>query len=58
MTERMDLYLGVALALMFLGGCFLIVLSVREQFEKRRRERSWARLDSGHLQKASHDEPE
>jgi hypothetical protein len=37
----MDLYLRVAVALMFLCGCFVIVLSVREQLEKHRRQRSW-----------------
>ena len=37
----MDLYLGVAVTLMFVSGCFLIVLSLREQFEKRKRQRIW-----------------
>jgi hypothetical protein len=41
LTERMDLYVGVAVTLMFLAGCFLIVLSLREQFEKRKRQRIW-----------------
>jgi hypothetical protein len=41
LTERMDLYLGVAVTLMFLAGCFLIVLSLREQFEKRKCQRIW-----------------
>ena len=53
----MDLYLGVVLTLIFLSGCFLIVLSVREQLEKRRRERSWFRLSPGNPQKVGHDEP-
>jgi hypothetical protein len=26
---------------MFLAGCFLIMLSVREQFEKHKRQRTW-----------------
>ena len=29
LTERMDLYLGLVMTLMFLAGCVLIVLSVR-----------------------------
>jgi len=37
----MDLYLEVAVTSMFLAGCFLIVLSLREQFEKRKRQRIW-----------------
>jgi hypothetical protein len=37
----MDLYIAVAVTLMFLAGCFLIVLSLREQFEKRKRQRIW-----------------
>jgi hypothetical protein len=37
----MDLYLGVAVTLMFLAGCFLIVLSLREQFEKRKCQGIW-----------------
>jgi hypothetical protein len=41
LSERMDLYLGVAVTLMFVSGCFLIVLSLREQFEKRKRQRIW-----------------
>ena len=46
MTEQMDLYLAIIVTLMFLSGCFLIVLSVREQLEKRGRERSWIRVKS------------
>jgi hypothetical protein len=30
LSERMNLYLGVAVTLMFVSGCFLIVLSLRE----------------------------
>jgi hypothetical protein len=41
LSERMDLYLGAAVTLMFVAGCFLIVLSLREQFEKRKRQRIW-----------------
>jgi hypothetical protein len=41
LTEQMDLYLGVVVTLMFLSGCIVMVLSVREQLERRRRERSW-----------------
>ena len=37
MTEQMNVYLGMALSLMFMAGCFLIVVSVRERFEERRR---------------------
>jgi hypothetical protein len=39
LTEQMDLYIGVAATLMFLAGCFLVVVSVRERFEERRRWR-------------------
>jgi hypothetical protein len=39
LTERMDLYLGLVTTLMFLAGCVLIVLSVRERSEERRRWR-------------------
>lgn len=39
MTEQMDLYLGVIVALMFLSGCFVIVVSVRERSEELRRLR-------------------
>lgn len=46
MTEQMDLYLAIVVTLMFLSGCFLIVLSVREQLEKRGRERSWVGVRS------------
>ena len=42
MTERMDLYIGVAVTLMFLAGCFLVIVRVRERFEERRRQRGWA----------------
>ena len=41
MTEQMDLYLGLGVTLMFLSGCIVMFLSVREQLEKWRRERSW-----------------
>jgi len=36
-TEQMDLYIGVAATLMFLAGCLLVVVSVRERLEERRR---------------------
>jgi hypothetical protein len=39
--ERMHLYLGLAVTLMFVAGCYLIVLSLREQFGKRKRQRIW-----------------
>jgi hypothetical protein len=39
LTEQMDLYIGVAVILMFLAGCFLVVVSVRERFEEHRRWR-------------------
>ena len=41
MTEQMDLYIGVAVTLMFLAGCFLVVVRVRERFEERRRWQGW-----------------
>ena len=57
MTERMDLYIGVVVTLMFLAGCFLVVISVRERLEERRRQRVWNRRPSpGHAQKTIHDE--
>ena len=37
MTERIDIYIGVVVILMFLAGCFLIVLSARERTEERSR---------------------
>ena len=46
MTEQMNLYLAIIVTLMFLSGCFLIVLSVREQLEKRGRERCWVSAQS------------
>lgn len=46
MTEQMNLYFAIIVTLTFLSGCFLIVLSVREQLEKRGRERSWVRVES------------
>jgi len=42
LTERMELYVGVAVALMFLAGCFLVIVRVRERFEERRRQGGWA----------------
>ena len=51
----MDLYLGVAVTLMFVFGCFLIVLSLREQSEKRKRQRIWTSVKPGR-QKARHYE--
>jgi len=33
----MDVYLGVVVTLMFLFGCFLIVVSIRRRSEERRR---------------------
>ena len=41
LTERMDLYLGLVMTLMFLAGCVLIILSVRERSEERKRRRGW-----------------
>jgi hypothetical protein len=40
LTEQIDLYIGVAVTLMFLAGCFLVVVSLRERFEERRRWRA------------------
>ena len=37
LADRMELYLGVILTLMFLIGCFLTVVGLRERSEKRRR---------------------
>jgi len=37
MTEQMDVYLGLVLSLMFLAGCFLVVVSVRQRSAERRR---------------------
>jgi hypothetical protein len=37
-TEQMDLYIGVVVSLMFLAGCFLVVISARERSEERRRQ--------------------
>lgn len=37
LTERMELYLGVIVTVMFLIGCFLTVLGIRERSEQRRR---------------------
>lgn len=37
MTERIDIYIGVVVVLMFLAGCFLIILSARERTEERGR---------------------
>ena len=37
LTEQLELYLGVVVTLMFLAGCFLTVVSVRERSEERRR---------------------
>jgi hypothetical protein len=39
LTERMDLYIGVAVTLMFVAGCSLAVVSVRQRSEERRRWR-------------------
>jgi len=41
LSERMDLYLRVAVTLMFVAGSFLIVLNLREQFGKCKRQRIW-----------------
>ncbi len=55
LSERMDVYLGVAVTLMFLAGYLLIVLSLREQFEKRIARESGLQLSP---QKPSHHESE
>jgi hypothetical protein len=39
LTERIDLYVGVVVSLMFLAGCFLMIISVRERIEQRARGR-------------------
>lgn len=56
MTEQMNLYFAIIVTLTFLSGCFLIVLSVREQLEKRGRERSWYGLSPGAPQKVTRNE--
>jgi hypothetical protein len=38
-VSQMNLYLGVVVTLMFLSGCFLIVVSIRQRSEERRRWR-------------------
>jgi hypothetical protein len=37
--EQMDLYVGVIVTLMFLAGCFFIIVSVPERSEQRGRWR-------------------
>jgi hypothetical protein len=37
LTERMDVYLGVILTVMFLAGCFLVVVATRERTKARSR---------------------
>jgi len=54
----MDLYLGVAVTLMFMPGFFLIVLSLREQFEKRKRQRIWTSIKPRPPAKGRHHESE
>ena len=49
MTERMDLYLGVVVALMFLAGCFVSLVSIRERSEERRRWRGSTFVKAGPL---------
>jgi hypothetical protein len=51
-TERVDLYIGAVVTLMFLAGCFLVVVGMRERFKERRRERVWTAAEP--RQKASH----
>ena len=41
LTERMDLYIGAVATLMFLAGCVLTILSVRERSQERRRQRGY-----------------
>ena len=53
MTEQMDLYLGVVMTLMFLFGCFLTVLSIRQRSEERRRWLGSTMPGSGRTQKRS-----
>ena len=45
--ERIDLYLGVVVTLMFLAGCVLIVVSARERSEERRRWRGSTSVNTG-----------
>ncbi len=52
MTERVDLYIGVVVTLMFLAGCCLVVVGMRERLKERRRERVWTAAEP--RQKASH----
>jgi hypothetical protein len=57
LTERMDLYFGVVVTLMFLAGCFLVAVSMRERLEERKRQRVWnSRPGPGQAQKAIRDE--
>jgi hypothetical protein len=37
LTERMDVYIGAVVILMFLAGCFFVFLAARERSEARRR---------------------
>ncbi len=59
MTERMDLYIGVVVTLMFLAGCFFIVVSVRKRSEERRRWQHPTAVESRPARKKASDyEPE
>ena len=49
MTEQMNLCLGVVVALLFLAGCFLAVVSVRERSEERGRWRGSTFAKTGPL---------
>jgi predicted Co/Zn/Cd cation transporter (cation efflux family) len=37
MTERIDLFIAIAVAVMFVAGCFLTVFSVRRRAKNRKR---------------------
>jgi hypothetical protein len=37
LTERIDLYIGAVVTLMFLAGCFLAVVSIRQRSRERKR---------------------
>jgi hypothetical protein len=39
LTEQLEFYLGVIVTLMFLAGCFLTVVSIRERSEEHSRWR-------------------
>jgi hypothetical protein len=58
LSERMDLYLGVAVTLMFLAGCFLIVLACVNNLKSASARESGLQLSPGRPQKASHHESE